>query len=49
MNANFDSDVSPNTMTKKFWSYVKSSKKSSRIPEKMHLGECFGKKTERDC
>ena len=44
MNANFDSDLSPNTITKKFWSYVKSSNKSSRIPEKMHLGECFRKK-----
>ena len=37
INGNFDSDLSPNTITKKFWSYVKSSNKSSRIPEKMHL------------
>ena len=37
MNANFDSDLSPNTITKKFWSFVKSSSKSCRIPERMHL------------
>ena len=44
MSANFDSDISPNTITKKFWSYVKSFNKSNRIPDKMHLDECFRKK-----
>ena len=43
MSANFDSDLSPDAITKKFWSYVKSSNKSNRIHEKMHLGECFRK------
>ena len=46
MNANFDSDLSPNTITKKFWSFVKSSSKSCRIPEKMHLGECIRRKSK---
>ena len=44
MSANFDSNISPNTITKKFWSYVKSSNKSNRIPDKMHLDGCFRKK-----
>ena len=43
MNANFDSDLSPNAITKKFWSFVKSSNTFNKIPEKMHLGECFRK------
>ena len=47
MSANFDSDLSPNAITKKFWSYVKSSNKSNRIPEKMHLGECFRKNPKK--
>ena len=46
MNANFDSDLLPNTITKKFWSFVKSSSKSCRIPEKMHLGECIRRKSK---
>ena len=29
--------LSPNTITKKFWSYVKASSKSSSIPHKMYL------------
>ena len=46
MNANFDSDLSPSTVTKKFWSFVKSSSKSCRIPEKMHLGEYIRRKSK---
>ena len=37
MRPNFDDDAFPNTITKKFWSSVKSSSKSSRIPENMYL------------
>ena len=37
MRSNFDDDAFPNTITKKFWTSVKSSSKSSRIPEKMYL------------
>ena len=37
MRSNFEDDISPNTITKKFWSYVKASSKSSRIPDKMYL------------
>ena len=37
MRSNFDDDAFPNTITKKFWSSVKSSSKSSGIPEKMYL------------
>lgn len=38
MRSNFDDDLSPNTITKKFWSAVKSTSKSNRIPENMYLG-----------
>ena len=37
MRANFDDELNPNSITKKFWSSVKSSSKLARIPEKMHL------------
>ena len=37
MRANFDDELNPNCITKKFWSSVKSASKSARIPEKMHL------------
>ena len=33
MRSNFDDDAFPNTITKKFWSSVKSISKSSRIPK----------------
>ena len=38
MRANFDDELNPNVITKKFWSSVKSTSKSSRILEKMQLG-----------
>ena len=41
MTANFDDELSPNAITKKFWSYVKSFSKTGRIPEKMYLGNCL--------
>ena len=47
MRANFDEELSPRAISKKFWSYVKSSSKSNRIPEKMHLGSCF-RNTSKD-
>ena len=46
MSSNFDDDLSPNAITKIFWSYVKSSNKSSRIPEKMFLGDCYRKNSK---
>ena len=33
--------TSPNAITKKFWSYVKSCSKTGRIPEKMYLGDRY--------
>ena len=41
MTANFDDELFPNAITKKFWSYVKSFSKTGRIPEKMYLGNCY--------
>jgi len=33
MRSNFDDTSNPNSLTKKFWSYVKSSSNTSRIPD----------------
>ena len=41
MRSNFDDDLNPNCITKKFWSYVKSSSKSSRLPETIHMNGKF--------
>ena len=41
MRSNFDDDLCPNTITKKFWSSLKSISKSSRIPDKMYLNDCI--------
>ena len=46
MRANFDDELNPNVITKKFWSSVKSTLKSSRIPEKMHLGNTIKNNSE---
>ena len=43
MWSNFDDDLSPNTITKKFWSAVKSNSKCSRIPNKMYLNNTVQK------
>ena len=37
IRSNFDDDIAPKAITKKFWSSVKSSSKCSRIPDKMYL------------
>ena len=37
MRSNFNDDLAPNTITKKFWSSFRSASKPSRIPEKMFL------------
>ena len=37
MRSNFDDELSPKTITKKFWSYVKSCNKTSRLPDRMFL------------
>ena len=47
MRANFDDELNPNVITKKFWSSVRSTSKSSRIPEKMHLGNTVRNKSEK--
>ena len=41
MNENFDDDLHTNAITKKFWSYVKSTSNSSRIPEMVHYHDRF--------
>ena len=46
MRDNFDDDLNPNAIAKKFWSSVKSASKSSRIPEKMHLGNTIRNNSE---
>ena len=40
-NANFEDDEHPNAVTKKFWSYVKTTSNSSRIPETVHYNNIF--------
>ena len=35
MRSNFEDESNPNCLSKKFWSYVKSSSNSSRIPDKI--------------
>ena len=37
MKSNFDDDLSPKIISKKFWSYIKSCTKSNRLPDKMYL------------
>ena len=37
MRSNFNDDLAPNTIAKKFWSSFRSASKSSRIPEIMFL------------
>ena len=46
MRSNFDDELSPNTITKKFWSYVKSSSKSHTLPQRMYYGECIRNDSE---
>ena len=41
MRSNFDDDSNPNFVTKKFWSYVKSSSNSTRIPDSINLNGRF--------
>ena len=46
MRANFDDELNPNVITKKFWSSVKFTSKSSRIPGKMQLGNTVRNNSE---
>ena len=39
MRANFDNFEKPNSITKKFWSYVKSASNTSRIPDRIFYEE----------
>ena len=39
MNANFRNEDDPNYISKKFWSYVKSTNKSHRIPNSVYYGD----------
>jgi hypothetical protein len=41
MNSNFSDKQSENAITKKFWSYVKSSSNTHRIPETVHHNDIF--------
>ena len=41
MHSNFSDKQSENTITKKFWSYVKASSNSHRIPEIVHYNDVF--------
>ena len=41
MRSNFDDELNQNVITKKFWSYVKSSTNSSRLPDCMSLNGKF--------
>ena len=41
MNSNFSDKQSENAITKKFWSYVKSSSNTHRIPETVHHNDTF--------
>ena len=46
LRANFDDELNPNVITKKFWSSVKSTSKLLRIPEKMQLGNTVRNNSE---
>ena len=41
MRSNFDDDSCPNNITKKFWSYVKSSSNTARIPDSVSYNDRF--------
>ena len=41
MRSNFDDDSNPSFVTKKFWSFVKSSSNSTRIPDTVNLDGIF--------
>ena len=45
MQSNLFDDSNPRTLTKKFWSYVKSSSTSSRIPEQVHHNSIHANKS----
>ena len=44
MRANLTDPTNPNAVTKKFWSYVKNSSNSSRIPDSVFRNNIFAKK-----
>ena len=41
MRANFDEDSNPNSISKKFWAFVKSSSNTSRIPDTISCNGSF--------
>ena len=43
MRANLTDPTNPNAVTKKFWSYVKNSSNSSRIPDSVFRNNIFAK------
>ena len=45
MRSNLFDDSNPRTLTKKFWSFVKSSSTSSRIPEHVHHNKMHANKS----
>ena len=43
MRANLTDPTNPHALTKKFWSYVKNSSNSSKIPESIYRNNVFAK------
>ena len=41
MNKNFEDEDDSGFITKKFWSYVKATTNSTRIPEQVHFGDSY--------
>ena len=44
MRDNIYNDENPSIITKKFWSYVKATTNSHRLPANMHFKNCFRNK-----
>ena len=47
MRANLNDNSSPNDLTKKFWSYVKSTSNTSRIPTQVHRKEVYANDSKK--
>ena len=47
MRANLNDISSPNNLTKKFWSYVKSTSNKSRIPTQVHRKEVYANDSKK--
>ena len=47
MRANLNDNSNPNDLTKKFWSYVKSTSNTSRIPTQVHRKEVYANDSKK--